>query len=65
MPAGPSAGVTAHHFQFTDTAEDLPEEHPPYDIWCTADDHYVFLKGEVGGYMQTAYELVSLSQQRG
>ncbi|MEM9303047.1 MAG: hypothetical protein AAGE01_13100 [Pseudomonadota bacterium] len=54
----------ALHFQFTDTAEDLPEEHPPYDIWCTADGDYVFLKAAVGGYMQTAYELVSLTDER-
>jgi len=38
----------------------LPEEHPPYDIWCSADDDYIFLKGGVAGYMQTHYELVSL-----
>lgn len=48
----------ARHFQLVDTAGNLPEEHPPYDLWCTADDDYLFLKGGVAGYMQTHYELV-------
>jgi hypothetical protein len=50
----------ARHFQITDTAGNLPEEHPPYDIWCTADDDYILLKAAVGGYMQTYYELTEL-----
>jgi len=48
------------HFRFVETAGQLPKEHPPYDIWCTADGEYLFLKGEVGGYMQTAYELIEI-----
>jgi len=50
----------ARHFQVTGTAGNLPEEHPPYDLWCTADDDYVFLKAGVAGYMQTFYELTAL-----
>ncbi|MBC6428138.1 MAG: hypothetical protein GDA55_02765 [Cellvibrionales bacterium] len=51
----------ARHFQVTDTAEGgLPEEHPPYDLWCTADEDYIFLKAGAAGYMQTHYELVEL-----
>ena len=50
----------ALHFRYVDTAGQLPEEHPLYDLWCTADGHYVFLKAAVGGYMQTRYELVEL-----
>jgi hypothetical protein len=50
----------ARHFQVTDTAGNLPEEHPPYDVWCTADDDYILLKAGAGGYMQTHYELVEL-----
>ena len=49
----------ALHFQFVGTPG-LPQEHPPYDIWCTNDEDYLFLKGSVGGYMQTYYELVEL-----
>lgn len=48
------------HFRYVDTAGQLPEEHPPYDVWCTNDGNYVFLKGGVGGYMQTYYELIEL-----
>ena len=50
----------AYHFQLVDTAGNLPEEHPPYNLWCTNDDEYVFLRAGVAGYMQTHYELVEL-----
>ncbi len=50
----------ARHFQVTGTAGNLPEEHPPYDVWCTADDDYLLLRAGAGGYMQTHYELASL-----
>ncbi|MCR9223327.1 MAG: DUF3108 domain-containing protein [Hyphomonas sp.] len=50
----------AHKFSYTDVPG-LPVEHPSYDIWCTADGHYTFLRAEVGGYMQTRYELTQLS----
>lgn len=53
----------ALHFRYVDTAGQLPEEHPPCDVWCTADGDYVFLKGGVGGYTQTAYELVELQRE--
>jgi hypothetical protein len=52
----------ARHFQITDTAGNLPEEHPPYDVWCTADDDYILLRAGAGGYMQTHYELIELSR---
>jgi len=52
----------ARKFQITDTAGNLPEEHPPYEMWCTADEDGLFLKGGVGGYMQTYYELVELER---
>lgn len=51
----------ALHFRYVDTAGQLPEEHPPYDVWCSADGNYIFLKGGVGGYMQTYYELTELT----
>jgi hypothetical protein len=51
----------ALHYQFVSNPE-LPQEHPPYDVWCTADGDYLFLKGQVAGYMQTYYELVELSR---
>ena len=53
----------AYHFQVVDTAGQLPEEHPPYNVWCTADDDYILLRAAVEGYMQTHYELVELEIQ--
>ena len=50
----------ARHFQVTDTAADLPEEHPPYNVWCTADDDYLLLRAQGEGYMQTRYELAEV-----
>ncbi len=45
----------ARHFRILDVG--MPEEHPDYDLWVTADDDYVLLRARVTGYMQTAYEL--------
>jgi hypothetical protein len=53
----------ALHFRYV-SAPGLLQEHPVYDIWCTADDDFVFLKGVIGGYMQTCYELVELIHVR-
>ena len=49
----------ALHFRFV-SSPGLPEAHPPYDIWCTNDGDFIFLRGDIGGYMQTYYELVEL-----
>lgn len=57
-----AGSFNARHFQVTDTAKDLPEEHPPYDVWCTADDDYLLLRAGAGGYMQTHYELTELDR---
>lgn len=50
----------ARHFSVGDTAGSLIEEHPPYHVWVTADNDYVFLKAYAEGYMQTYYELESV-----
>ena len=50
----------SNHFQGVDTAGQLPEEHPPYNVWCTADEDYILLKAGAEGYMQTHYELMEL-----
>jgi len=50
----------AYHFQMV-SAPGLPDAHPDYDIWCTADGEWTFLKGGVAGYMQTWYELTELT----
>lgn len=56
----PAGKFRSRHYQVVDTAGELPEEHPPYDIWTTADEDSLFLRGSVGGYMMTHYELVEL-----
>ena len=53
----------ARHFQFIDDGTSgLDGEHPPYDLWITDDEDGIFLKGGVGGYMMTWYELVELKR---
>ena len=59
----PAGSFQARHFQVVDTAGGLPQEHPPYDVWVTADDDYLLLKASVAGYMQTHYELVELVRE--
>ena len=56
------AGVfAARRFQFLDDGDSgMAGQHPPYDLWVTNDEDGVFLKGGVGGYMMTWYELVEL-----
>jgi len=50
----------SRHFAIGDTAGSLLQEHPPYHVWVTADDDYLFLKAGAAGYMQTHYELESV-----
>lgn len=58
----PAGTFMTRKFHITDTAEGLPEEHPPYEMWCTKDEDGLLVKAQVGGYMQTYYELVELSR---
>ena len=55
-----AGSFNARHFQVVDTAGQLPQEHPPYNVWCTDDDDYILLKAGAEGYMQTHYELMEL-----
>lgn len=50
------------HFRFVDEAAMGGTQHPPYDMWVTADDDSIFVCGGVGGYMQTWYELLTLTR---
>ncbi len=49
----------ALHFRMV-AAPGLPQEHPPYDVWCSNDDDFILLRAAAAGYMQTHYELVEL-----
>lgn len=59
----PAGTFQCRHFQFSDTEGDGMggKQHPEYNVWVTADDDYLFVRGGVGGYMQTWYELVELN----
>jgi hypothetical protein len=53
------------HYRFTDEKGGMATDkgaHPDYDMWVTADDDAIFVKGGVGGYMKTWYELVKLER---
>ena len=51
----------ARRFQFMDDGTSgMDGAHPPYELWVTDDEDAIFLKGGVGGYMLTWYELVEL-----
>lgn len=52
---------SCRHFRFVGEDDD-PIGHPPYDLWVTADDDNLFVLGQVGGYMLTHYELMSLER---
>ena len=54
------AGTFAcHRLRFVETSND----HPPYDVWVSADGYYLFLKGYVGGDWKVNYELVWLEEE--
>jgi hypothetical protein len=54
VPAGTFA---CHRIRFVGTSNN----HPPYDMWVTTDGDFLFIAGEVGGYMAARFELVTLS----
>lgn len=58
----PAGTFECRHFCFSDPGAMGGTIHPPYDVWVTADDDSVFVRGGVGGYMQTWYELVVLAR---
>jgi hypothetical protein len=57
------AGVFAcKHMRFVDPGDSgMAGQHPVYDIWVTNDENAIFVQGGVGGYMQTWYELQTLT----
>ena len=58
----PAGTFDCRHFRFIDEEGMGGKEHPPYDLWVTADADAIFVCGGVGGYMQTWYELVELQR---
>ena len=43
----------------------LTNDHPPYDMWLTRDGDFLYVKGVVEGYMDSRFELVSLTRENG
>ncbi len=57
----------ALHFCYGERGSDRPGsneggEHPPYEVWVTADGDFIMLRAFVQGYMQTHYELMELER---
>jgi len=57
----------ALHFCYGERNSDRPGsneagEHPPYEVWVTADGDFILLKAFVTGYMMTHYELMELER---
>ena len=38
----------------------LTNNHPDYDMWLTRDGDFIYVRGEVGGYMDSVFELTEL-----
>jgi hypothetical protein len=38
----------------------LTNNHPDYDMWLTRDGDFIYVKGEVAGYMDSVFELAEL-----
>lgn len=58
-----AAGTFAcRHFRFVDEEGMGGTEHPAYDMWVTADDDSIVVKGSIDGYMMNRYELVELER---
>lgn len=54
-----SGTYRCHHVRFVETSND----HPPYDVWVSADGDYLFVRGFVGGDWKVHYELVLLEEE--
>lgn len=51
------------HLRFLDPGHSgFASEHPPYDVWITADPDAVFVQGGVAAPMATWYELIELER---
>ena len=61
----PAGTFRARKFRFSDEEAGMATAdgaHPTYDMWVTADDDFIFLKGSIGGYMDRGYELIELER---
>lgn len=56
----PAGSFACHHLRFAS----FSNNHPPYDLWVTDDGEFHFVRGIVGGYMDSTFELVERQQCR-
>ena len=40
----------------------LTNDHPEYDMWLTRDGEFIYVRGEVGGYMDSVFELAEFAR---
>lgn len=53
----PAGSFDCHRIAFVG----LTNNHPDYDMWLTTDGDFLYVRGVVGGYMDSAFELVELA----
>lgn len=52
----PAGTFDCHRIAFVGFTND----HPDYDMWLTSDGDFLYVKGEVAGYMDSVFELAEL-----
>lgn len=52
----PAGRFDCHRLSFAG----MTNAHPPYVMWVSADGDFLYVKGDVGGYMDSVFELVEL-----
>jgi hypothetical protein len=55
----PAGRFDCHRIRFAG----LTNNHPPYDMWVTRDGDFLYVRGEVAGYMDSVFELESLVRE--
>lgn len=57
----PAGTFDCHRVRFVG----LTNDHPSYDMWVSADGGFLYVKGEVEGYMDSIFELTTLTRENG
>lgn len=57
----PAGVFDCHRIRFVG----LTNQHPDYDMWLSRDGEYLYVKGVVGGYMDSEFLLESLVREHG
>jgi hypothetical protein len=55
----PAGTFSCYHLQFVE----FSNNHPAYDLWVTDDGEFHFVRGVVGGYMSSTFELEEWRRQ--